>query len=64
MAQERPAIIVEGLTRRFGATVAVKHLSFQVPRGEIFALLGPDGAGKTTTLADCSAARSRPTRVP
>ncbi len=50
MAQERPAIIVEGLTRRFGATVAVKHLSFQVPRGEIFALLGPDGAGKTTTL--------------
>jgi ABC-2 type transport system ATP-binding protein len=45
-----PAILVEGLTRRFGDSVAVKDLSFTVPRGDIFALLGPDGAGKTTTL--------------
>jgi len=44
------AITAEGLTRRFGATVAVDRLTFRVDRGEIFALLGPDGAGKTTTL--------------
>jgi len=44
------AITAEGLTRTFGATVAVDRLTFRVDRGEIFALLGPDGAGKTTTL--------------
>ncbi len=47
---ESPAILASGLTRRFGATVAVKDLALSVARGEIFALLGPDGAGKTTTL--------------
>jgi len=41
---------VEGLTRRFGDVVAVDDLSFEVRRGELFGLLGPDGAGKTTTL--------------
>lgn len=45
-----PAILAEGLARRFGSTVAVDDLTLRVPRGEIFALLGPDGAGKTTTL--------------
>lgn len=45
-----PALRVEGLTRRFGATVAVDALSFSVARGELFGLVGPDGAGKTTTL--------------
>ena len=45
-----PAIVADGLSRRFGTTVAVDDLSFRVTRGEIFALLGPDGAGKTTTL--------------
>lgn len=44
------AIEAVGLTRRFGATVAVRGLDLQVRRGEIQALLGPDGAGKTTTL--------------
>jgi ABC-2 type transport system ATP-binding protein len=44
------AIVADGLSRRFGTTVAVDDLSFRVARGEIFALLGPDGAGKTTTL--------------
>ena len=38
------------LTRRFGALTAVDHLSLAVEEGEIFALVGPDGAGKTTTL--------------
>ena len=41
---------VEGLTRRFGERVAVAELSFEVRRGELFGLVGPDGAGKTTTL--------------
>jgi ABC-2 type transport system ATP-binding protein len=41
---------VEGLTRRYGDLVAVSGLSFQVNRGEMFGLIGPDGAGKTTTL--------------
>ena len=43
-------IRVEGLTRRFGATTAVDGLSFDVAGGELFGLVGPDGAGKTTTL--------------
>ncbi len=45
-------VIVESrdLTRRFGAVAAVDRVSFRVERGEIFGLVGPDGAGKTTTL--------------
>ena len=38
------------LTRRFDALVAVDRLTLSVSRGEIFGLVGPDGAGKTTTL--------------
>ena len=41
---------LEGLTRRFGKVIAVNGLDLRVNRGEIFGLLGPDGAGKTTTL--------------
>lgn len=43
-------IEVEGTTRRFGSTVAVRDLSFSVRRGEIMGLVGPDGAGKTTVI--------------
>jgi ABC-2 type transport system ATP-binding protein len=39
-----------GLTKRFGPRVAVDGLNLEVFRGEVFALLGPDGAGKTTTI--------------
>jgi ABC-2 type transport system ATP-binding protein len=42
---------VEGLTRRYGARVAVGGISFQINRGECVGLLGPNGAGKTSTLA-------------
>src|SRR5713101_534871 len=38
------------LTRKFGELAAVDRLSIEVARGEIFGLVGPDGAGKTTTL--------------
>ena len=44
------AVLVEGLTKKFGNVTAVKDLDFKVKRGEIFGLLGPDGAGKTTTM--------------
>jgi ABC-2 type transport system ATP-binding protein len=47
-----PATVIEahGLSRRFGSVLAVDALDLSVARGEIFGLIGPDGAGKTTTL--------------
>jgi ABC-2 type transport system ATP-binding protein len=45
-----PIINTRDLTRRFDALTAVDHLTLQVSKGEIFGLVGPDGAGKTTTL--------------
>jgi spermidine/putrescine transport system ATP-binding protein len=46
------AIDVEltNITKKFGDLVAVKDISFQVPRGSFFSILGPSGCGKTTTL--------------
>jgi len=44
------AIRVENLHKRYGALEAVRGISFAVRRGEIFGLIGPDGAGKTTTF--------------
>jgi ABC-2 type transport system ATP-binding protein len=44
------AVEVRDLVRRFGSVAAVDGLSFTVRRGELFGLVGPDGAGKTTTL--------------
>ncbi|MFQ5832903.1 MAG: ABC transporter ATP-binding protein [Candidatus Thorarchaeota archaeon] len=45
-----PAIDIRGLTKRFGATIAVDDLTMTVSPGEIVGLVGPNGAGKTTTL--------------
>jgi ABC-2 type transport system ATP-binding protein len=45
-----PAIAIAGLTKSFPGVKAVDGLSFEVRAGEIFGLVGPDGAGKTTTL--------------
>ncbi|AEB10777.1 heme ABC exporter ATP-binding protein CcmA [Marinithermus hydrothermalis] len=43
-------IKAEGLTRRFGARLAVEKVSFEVRPGEVFGLVGPNGAGKTTLV--------------
>ena len=43
-------IKAENLTRKFGELIALDHLNLQVEEGEIFGLVGPDGAGKSTTM--------------
>lgn len=43
-------IVAENLTRTFGALTAVDHLNLEIAEGEIFGLVGPDGAGKTTSM--------------
>ena len=50
MTAAGPIISVRDLTRRFGALTAVNRLTLEIMPGEIFGLVGPDGAGKTTTL--------------
>ena len=54
-----PAIVVAGLRKNYGRLCAVDGLSFQVRRGEIYAILGPNGAGKTTTVEILEGHRKR-----
>jgi ABC-2 type transport system ATP-binding protein len=44
---------IDRVTKRFGRTVALDQLSFDVPKGRIFGFLGANGAGKTTTMRIC-----------
>lgn len=53
------AVVVEGLTKRFGAKVAVNNLSFEVRPGEVTGFLGPNGSGKSTTMR-CMIGLDRP----
>ena len=43
-------IRTDGLTKRYGDILAVDDLSLEVPGGQVFGLLGPNGSGKTTTM--------------
>ena len=49
-AQDVDAITLTAVTKRYRQTTAVRDVSFSVGRGEMFGLIGPDGAGKTTTI--------------
>ncbi|HEY7935454.1 MAG TPA: ATP-binding cassette domain-containing protein, partial [Solirubrobacteraceae bacterium] len=45
-----PAVLVEGLAKRYKEIEAVRGIDLEVPRGETFGFLGPNGAGKSTTI--------------
>lgn len=59
-AAAAPALRVEGLTVRYGRTTAVEAVTFEVPRGSVFALLGRNGAGKSS-LVRCVLGWQKPT---
>ena len=50
MTSAGPVLVFERVVKKYGATAAVDGLSFAVERGEMFGLIGPDGAGKTTSI--------------
>lgn len=54
-----PIIRIDGLTKRYGEVSALDGLSLVVPSGSIFGLLGPNDAGKTTTINLLLAAQRR-----
>ena len=49
--EDTAVIETHELSKQYGSVTAVDGLSFQVPRGQVFGLLGPNGSGKTTTIA-------------
>ena len=49
-AEQHIALRVKDLWKRYGAVEAVRGITFDVAKGEIFGLIGPDGAGKTSTF--------------
>src|SRR5262244_575879 len=49
-ASSLPAVRVEDVVKRFGATVALDGARLEIPGGMVFGLLGPNGAGKTTLV--------------
>ena len=50
-ASEEPAVVIDGLTKRYGDVIAVRDLHLEIARGSVYGLIGPNGAGKTTTFA-------------
>ena len=55
------ALSLDNVIKRYGSVAAVSGVSFDVRQGEMFGLIGPDGAGKTTTIRAAAAACSTPT---
>jgi ABC-2 type transport system ATP-binding protein len=51
MSDTSPALLIEGVCKRYGSLQALDHVSFEVRQGEFFGLLGPNGAGKTTLIS-------------
>ncbi|MDQ1832130.1 ABC transporter ATP-binding protein [Massilia scottii] len=49
-AVAKPVMTARGLSKRFGKSVAIDNISFDIPAGKIVGLIGPNGSGKTTTL--------------
>ncbi|MBZ0215209.1 MAG: ABC transporter ATP-binding protein [Fimbriimonadaceae bacterium] len=49
-AEAVPAIVVQGLTKKFGDKIVVDDFDLSVPKGAIYGFLGPNGSGKTTTI--------------
>src|SRR5262245_34125516 len=47
---DAPMIAIESLTKAFGATQALRGITFEVPKGQVVGFLGPNGAGKSTTM--------------
>jgi ABC-type multidrug transport system ATPase subunit len=48
----KPAIRTEGLSKRYGSTLALDRLDLTVGEGEVYGYLGPNGSGKTTSGLD------------
>ena len=46
----KETVIIDGLTKQFKNTLAVKNISFKINKGKIIGLLGPNGCGKSTTI--------------
>jgi ABC-2 type transport system ATP-binding protein len=59
-AEQHPAIVTQGLTKRFGELEAVDGVDLALPSGRVYGLLGPNGSGKTT-LIRLLAGLARPT---
>ncbi|ATQ77753.1 multidrug ABC transporter ATP-binding protein [Massilia violaceinigra] len=49
-AVAKPVMSARGLSKRYGKSVAIDNISFDIPAGKIVGLIGPNGSGKTTTL--------------
>ncbi|EHN09896.1 ABC-type multidrug transport system ATPase component [Patulibacter medicamentivorans] len=52
-ASAEPAVLIDGLVKRYGERTAVDGVQLRVERARVLALLGPNGAGKTTTIETC-----------